>query len=70
MAGADRGAWLARIQGRQIDRVVALGPANIEHRWLLDLPEIFEMEISMGNDHFLLARVDKDALAEHLSRER
>jgi len=64
---ADRAAWLTRVRQRDIDRVVALGPANIEHRWMLDLPEIFDIEITMGNDHFLLARVDKEALAHYLT---
>ena len=67
---ADRHAWLARVQEQDIDRVAALGPANIEHRWMLDLPEIFDIEISMGNDNFLLARVDHNALASHLASER
>ena len=60
---ADRDAWLSRILAQDIDRVVALGPANIEHRWMLDLPAIFEIEITMGNNHFLLARVNHEALA-------
>ena len=64
---ADREAWLSRILAQDIDRVVALGPANIEHRWMLDLPAIFEIEITMGNNHFLLARVNHEALALHLN---
>jgi len=64
---ADRSAWLSRIHQQAIDRVVALGPANIEHRWMLDLPEIFDIEITMGHDHFLLARVNPEALARHLA---
>ncbi len=66
---ADRSAWLSRLQQERIDRVVALGPANIEHRWMLDLPQIFEIEITMGNDHFLLARVNHEALARHLNAD-
>jgi len=66
---ADRTAWLSRILVQDIDRVVALGPANIEHRWMLDLPAIFEIEITMGNNHFLLARVNHEALARHLNAD-
>lgn len=66
---ADSGAWLSRLHQQRIDRVVALGPANIEHRWMLDRPEIFEIEITMGNDHFLLARVNHEALARHLNAD-
>jgi hypothetical protein len=36
---------------------------------MLDRPEIFEIEITMGNDHFLLARVNHEALARHLNAD-
>lgn len=64
---ADHMAWLLRIQEQKVDRIVALGPANIEHRWILDLTDIFAIEISMGNDHFLLAKVNQEALSRLLS---
>lgn len=68
-AAGDRLAWLGRVRDRRIDWVVALGPATLEHRWILEQPEVFLLEISMGDQQYLLARVNHQALARHI-RER
>ena len=65
---ADRDAWLARLQDKEIDFVAALGPANIEHTWIFALPEIFEIEVTMMNNNFVLARVDSEELKRHLGK--
>jgi hypothetical protein len=64
---ADRTAWLQRVADQEVDWIAALGPATIEHRWILELPQIFRLAISMGNNHFLLARVDHAALERYLN---
>ncbi len=64
---ADRKAWLQRVADQEVDWIAALGPATIEHRWILELPRIFPLEISMGDNHFLLARVDRAALERYLN---
>ena len=60
---ADREAWLGRLEGLQIDWVVALGPRTFEHEWVEGLPEVFSVELTLENHAWILARVDKQALA-------
>lgn len=67
---ADRDAWLARLQENEIDLVAALGPANIEHTWIFALPDIFKIEITMMNNNFVLARVDREELERYLAASR
>jgi hypothetical protein len=64
---ADLRSWLERVADGQIDWVAALGPFNIEHQWILDLPQILPIEVTMGDSNFLLARVDRTALEAYLS---
>lgn len=64
---SDLRAWLKRVSEARVDWVAALGPFNIEHQWIMDLPQIFPVEITMGNNNFLLARVDHPALEAYLS---
>lgn len=64
---SDLRAWLERVSKGQVDWIAALGPFNIEHQWILDLPQIFLLEITMGNNNFLLTRVDHAALEAYLS---
>jgi hypothetical protein len=60
---ADREAWLGRLEGLQIDWVVALGPRTFEHEWVEGLPEVFSVELTLENHAWILARVNKQALA-------
>lgn len=70
IAASDHLAWMTRLADSHVDWVAALGPFNLEHQWVLDFPEIFPVEITMGNNNFLLARVDHAALAAYLSATR
>ena len=63
---ADREAWLRRLQHSDIDWVVALAPRAVEHRWIDELPAILPIELSITEGAYVLARVDRQALASHI----
>jgi hypothetical protein len=66
-ANADRRAWLGRLLDREIDYVAALGPKNIEHAWIEELPEVFSIELASQGGSWILARVDRGRLAARLN---
>ena len=65
-ASADRRAWLGRLLEREIDYVAALGPKNIEHAWIEELPEVFTIELASQGGSWILARVDPGRLEAQL----
>jgi len=67
---ADREVWLQRVADGEVDWVAALGPFTIEHEWILGLPEVFPIQITMGNDNFLLTRVTHSELDKYLLTTR
>ncbi len=66
-AVADRQAWLGRLVDQEIDSVAALGPRNIEHAWIEELPELFSVELESKGGSWILARVDRKSVEAHLA---
>ena len=65
-AVADRQAWLQRLLDHEVEYVAALGPKNIEHAWVQNLPRLFAIELESKGGSWILARVDRDAIEAHL----
>jgi len=64
---ADRQAWLQRLLDREVEYVAALGPKTIEHVWVQEHPGLFVIELESKGGSWILARVDRGAVAAHLN---
>jgi hypothetical protein len=65
-ARADREAWLARLREQHIEWVALMGPRTLEHQWVEELPDVFDIEVAIDHRSSLLARVNEARLSRHL----
>ena len=65
-ARADREAWLARLREQHIEWVALMGPRTLEHQWVEELPDVFDIEVAIEHRSSLLARVNEARLSRHL----